>query len=90
MSPVSVNVSTRESNSDASNVSSLRSKSTHAEEVHLQVEDRDVFGRQRHAQHAEDGEGRPRDLEDEAELEADERRRAPAELAHRADQEAAR
>ena len=64
MSPVSVKVSRRESNSEASNVSCLLLEIDDAEEVDLQVEDGDVVGRQRHAQDAEDRERRARDLED--------------------------
>ena len=90
MSPVSVKLSTRESNSEASKESSLPLEIDDADEIDLQVQDRHVVGRHRQPQHPGDGEGGPRDLEDDAELEADQGRRAPAELAHRPDQEAPR
>ena len=54
-----------------------------AGEIHLQRQQRQVLGRDVDAQHADDGDRRLRDIEDDAELERDQRRRAPAELAHR-------
>ena len=48
-----------------------------ADEVHLQIERAELLGRQLDAQHAEDGERRARDLEQQPDLEADERRACP-------------
>ena len=59
----------------------------HAGEVDLQHENRNVVRRQRHAQDAEDGGVAGRDLDDDAEREADQRRLAPADLRHGADEE---
>ena len=58
-----------------------------AEEIDLQVENGDVVRRQRHAQHAKDRECGSRNLQQQAEFEADQGGRAPAELRHRSDQE---
>ena len=53
------------------------------------LQHRRVFVGQDAAQHADDRELRRRDVEDDAELERDDRRRSPAELAHRRDDEVA-
>ena len=65
----------------------LGRKIDRAEEIDLELEDRDVVGGKRHAQDADEEKGRPRNLEDDAELEADDRRGSPTELASRSDQE---
>ena len=49
----------------------------------------DVLGRQRELEHAEDGDVAGRNLDDDAERQADQGRLAPAELGHRPDQERA-
>ena len=59
----------------------------HADEVDLQAQDRRVLRRQHRPQHADDGEHRVRQIEQQAELHRDDRRRAPAELRHRPDDE---
>jgi hypothetical protein len=63
----------------------------HAQDVDVQLHERFVLLRQRHADRPDQHEAqRQRTLEDEAELDVDQRRRAPAEQRHWAEYEAAR
>ncbi len=57
-----------------------------ADEVDLQDEDRQLVGGQRDPQHADDGDVAG-DLDDDGEGQADDRRRPPSQLGHRADEE---
>ena len=78
----------RDSNSDGEEPEALLVELDRADEVDLEDDQRDVVGRERDLEHADDRDV-ARDLDDDAERHADQRRRAPAELRHRPDQERA-
>ena len=79
---------TRDSNSAAKNQMRFLSNSIAPTKLTCSMMSASVVGRQRDLEHADDGDVAG-DLDDDAEREADQRRRAPAELRHRPDQERA-